>query len=76
MKLSDERRQESNFVSNAQSEKWIKHYVESETAVARKRDQEAEAAIILQQKDMTAAERAVATSKKPKSTIEVKWNAF
>jgi len=52
-KLAAEKRQETHFLSNEEREKWIEDFVERETAVARKRVQDAETAII---QDMTTAE--------------------
>jgi hypothetical protein len=47
-----------HFLSNAEKEKWIEHYVERETAGARKRVEEAEAAIRQEGEDTVAAENA------------------
>ena len=50
--------------------------MERETAVARKRGQEAETAIMQELKDTTAAESAGATNRKPKTTFEEILNAI
>jgi hypothetical protein len=55
-KLAAEKRQEIHFFSNEEKVKWIKDYVERETAGARKRVEDAEAAIKQEQDDMTQAE--------------------
>jgi hypothetical protein len=44
-KLAAEKRRETDFLSNEETEKWIEDYVERETAGARKRDEDAEAAV-------------------------------
>jgi hypothetical protein len=51
-------------------EKLIEDYVERETAGARKRDEDAEAAVQQEQDDMTYAEIAELTSRKPEKTFE------
>jgi len=50
--------------------------VETETAVARKRVQDAETAIMQELKDMTTAESAGATTTKPETMFEVMLNAI
>jgi len=55
-KLAVEKRRETHFLSNEEKEKWIEHYVERETARARKRVEDAEAAVQQEQDDMTQAE--------------------
>jgi len=54
--LVAEKRQETHFLSNEEKEKWIEDYVERETAGARKRVEETEAAVQQEQDDMTHAE--------------------
>jgi hypothetical protein len=44
-KLAAESRQETNVLNNKEKQKWIKDYVETETAVARKRVEDAETAV-------------------------------
>jgi len=44
-KLAAEKRRETHFLSNEEKEKWIEDYVERETAEARKRVEDAEAAV-------------------------------
>jgi hypothetical protein len=44
-KLAAEKRQETHFLSNEEKEKWIEDYVERETAEARKRVEDTEAAV-------------------------------
>ena len=72
-KLAAEKRQETHFLSNEEREKWIEDFVERETAVARKRVQDAETAIM---QDMTAAENGGATAGKPETTFEEMLNAI
>jgi len=66
-KLAAEKRQETHFLSNEEKEKWIEDFVERETAVARKRVQDAETALM---QDMTTAEHECATTGKPETTFE------
>jgi len=44
-KLAAEKRRETHVLSNEQKEKWIEDYIERETAVARKRVEDAEAEV-------------------------------
>jgi hypothetical protein len=44
-KLAAEKRRETHFLSNDEKEKWIQDYVERETAGARKRVEDTEAAV-------------------------------
>jgi hypothetical protein len=69
-KLAAEKRQETNFLSNEEKEKWIEDYVERETAGARKRVEDAEAAVQQEQDDMAHAEIAGLKSRKPEKTYE------
>jgi len=62
-KLAVEKRRETHFLSNEENEKWIEDYVERETAVARKRVEDAEAAVQQEQDDMMHAEIAGLTSR-------------
>jgi len=57
-KLSVGRRRETHFSCNEEKEKWIKDYVDSETAVARKRVQDADTAIMQEQEHMMNVEKA------------------
>jgi len=57
-------------------EKWIKDYVERETAVARKGVQDAETAMMQELNDMTTAENVGATTGKPEITFEEMLNAI
>ena len=72
-KLAAEKRQETHFLSNEEKKKWIENCGERETAVARKRVQDAETAIM---QDMTAAENGGATAGKPETTFEEMLNAI
>ena len=71
-----EKRQETHFLSNKEREKWIKDYVKREIAVARKRVQDAETAVMQELKDMTTAESAGGTTRKPETTFEEMLNAI
>jgi hypothetical protein len=57
-------------LSNEEKEKWIEDFVERETAGARKRVEDAEAAVQQEQDDMTQAEIAGFTSREPQKTYE------
>jgi len=69
-KLAAEKRRETHFLSNEEKEKWIEDYVERETAGARKRVEDAEAAVQQEQDDMMHAEIAGLTSREPEKTFE------
>jgi len=69
-KLVAEKRRETHFLSNEQKEKWIEDYVERETAGARKRVDDTEAAVQQEQDNMTHAEIAGLTSTEPKKRFE------
>jgi hypothetical protein len=69
-KFAAEKRQETHFLSNEEKEKWIEDDVERETAGARKRVEDAEAAVQHEQDDMTQAEIAGLTSREPEETFE------
>jgi hypothetical protein len=55
-KLVAEKRLETHFLRNEEKEKWIEDYVKRETAGARKRGEDAEAAVQQDQDDMTHAD--------------------
>jgi hypothetical protein len=57
-------------LSNEEKEKWIEYFVERETAGARKRVEDAEAAVQQEQDDMTQAEIAGFTAREPQKTYE------
>jgi len=69
-RLAAEKRRETHFLSNEEKEKWIEDFVERETTGARKRVEDAEAALQQEQDDMTHAELAGLTSRKPEKTFE------
>jgi hypothetical protein len=75
-KLAAEIRQETHFLTNEEKEKWIADFVERETAGARKRVEDAEAAVQQEQDDMMHAELAGLTSWKPEQTFEEMLVAF
>jgi hypothetical protein len=61
---------------NEEKEKWIEDYVERETVVARKPVPDAVTAILEELKDMTTAESAVGTTRKPETIFEEILNAI
>jgi hypothetical protein len=69
-KLAAEKRRETHFLSNEEKEKCIEDYAERETAGARKRVEDAEAAVQQELDDMTHAEIAGMTSREPEKTFE------
>jgi len=69
-RLAAEKQQETHFLSNEEKEKWIEDFVERETAWARKRVEDAEAAVQQEQDDMTHAELVGLTTRKPEKTFE------
>jgi len=75
-KLSAEKRWETHFLSNEEKVKWIEDYVERETTVARQWVQDAEGAIMQELKDMTTAETAGVTTRKPETMFEQMINAI
>jgi len=76
MMLSAEKRRGTHVVSNLERKQWIEHYLERETAVARNRVPDAEAAGMQELKVMTTAESAGATMRQPATTFEKKLNAI
>jgi len=69
-KLAAEKRREMHFLSNEEKENWIEDYVDRETARARKRVEDAEAAVQQQQDDMTHAEIVGLMSRESEKTFE------
>jgi len=69
-KLAAEKRRQTHFLSNEEKEKWIEDYVEGETAGARMRVEDAEAAVQQEQDDMTHDEIAGLTSREPEKMFE------
>jgi len=70
------KQQEMQFWINEEMEKWIEDYVQSGTAVARKRVQDAETSIKQKQDEMRNAEKVVLTTTKPETTFEEMLNAI
>jgi len=75
-KLAAEKTRETHFLSNEEQEQWIEDYVERETAVARKRVEEAETAIKQRQEDMSDVQKAELTTREPEKTFEEMLNAI
>jgi len=71
-----ETRQETHCLSHEEKVKSIEDYVDRETAVARKGDQDAETAIKEEQEHMTTVEMARSTTTKHEPTFERKLNAM
>jgi hypothetical protein len=69
MKLAAESRQERNFLNEKEKEKWIQDYMERETAVARKRVEDAETAVKQEQEDIGSAESGGLTASEPGQTF-------
>ena len=69
-KLAAEKRRETHFLSNAEKEKWIEDYVETESAGARKRVEDVEAGVQQEQDDVTHAEITGLTSREPETTSQ------
>ena len=74
-KLSAEKRWETRSLSNKEKEKWIEDYVARETAVARKRVQDAETAIMQEQEHMRNVEKARSSTSKLETTFVEVLNA-
>ena len=56
-KLEEGKRWDTHLLSNKDKEKWIEDYAERETAVARKRVEDADTSIKQKQNDMRNAEK-------------------
>jgi len=69
-KLEAETRREAHFLSNEEKMKWIEDYVERVTAGARKRVEDAKAAVQQEQEDMMHAGIAGLTTREPEKTFE------
>ena len=69
-KFVAEKRRETHFLSNEEKAKWIEDYVDRETAGARKRVDDAGAAVQQEQDDMTHAEIAGLMSREPEKAFE------
>jgi len=69
-KLAAEKRRETHFLSHEDKARWIEDYVERETAGARKRVEDAEAAVQPEQDDMIHAEITGLTPREPEKTFE------
>jgi hypothetical protein len=69
-KLAAEKQSETHFLTNEEKDIWIEHYVERETAGARKRVKDEEAAVQQEQDDMVHTEIAGLTSREPKKTFK------
>jgi hypothetical protein len=65
-----EKRQETHYLNNEKKQNWIEDSVERETMLARMRVQDAETAIMQEPKDMTTAESAGGTTRKPETMFE------
>jgi hypothetical protein len=63
-----------HFLTNEEREKWIEDYVERETAVARKRIQDAKTAMMKEQEHMENVEKGRLTTTKPEITFEEMLN--
>jgi len=61
-----------HFLSSEEIQIWIEDYVERETAGARHRVEDAEAAITQEQKDTETAENSWLTTREPKKTCHQK----
>jgi hypothetical protein len=68
-KLAVEKRRETLFLSNEQKGKWIHHYVERETAAAKKRVADPEAVVQQGQDNMRHAVISGLTSREPEKTF-------
>jgi len=75
-KLAAEKTREMHFLSNEEKEQSIEVYVERETAVARKRVEDAETAIKQRQENMSNVEKAGLTTREREKTSEEMLNAI
>jgi len=74
-KLATEKKRETQLVSNEEKDQWIEDYVERETAVARKRVEDAETAIKQREEDMSNVEMAGLSTREPEKTFQEMLNA-
>jgi len=75
-KVSAEKGLQIHFLSNEEKEKWIKDHGDWGTAVARKRLQDAETAIMQEQEDMRNTKNARFTTTKTETTYMDMFNAI
>ena len=75
-KLSVEKRWEIHFINNEETEKSLGDYMDRETAVARKRVQDAVTTIMQEQGHMRNVEQAQSTTTKPETTFEEMGNVM
>jgi len=75
-KLAAEIKRYMHFLSIEETEQWMEDYVERETAVARKRVEDAETAIKQKQEDMSNVEKAGLTTREPEKTFEEMLNTI
>jgi len=68
-KFAAKKQRDTHFLSNEHKEKWIDDYVERETTGARKRVEDAEAAIRQEQEHTEAAENMGLTTTEPEKTL-------
>jgi len=69
-KLAAEKRRETHFLSNEETEKLIEDYVERETTGARKQVEDAEAAVQHEQEDMRKVEYLGLMNREPEQTFQ------
>jgi len=75
-RLAAEKREETHFFSNEEQEKWIEYYIERETAGARKRVEDTEAAVQQEQEDIRNVEFAGLTNTESEITSAVMIGAI
>jgi len=75
-KLAAVKRWKTHSANKKEMDKWIKDHVDSETTVARKRVEDAETAIKLEQQEMRNADKAVLTTTNPGTLFEEMLNAL
>jgi len=75
-KLSAEKRWQTHFLSHEEKARWIEDYVERETAVGRKRVEDAETVIRQEQENMSNVENARLTTTKPETIFEELLNGI
>jgi hypothetical protein len=67
--LAAEKRQKTHFLSNEENQKWSQDYVQRERAGARKRVEDAEAAVQHEQDNIAHRAITVLTSRQPELTF-------
>jgi len=75
-KLSAKKGQQTHLLGKEDKEKWIKNYMDRETAVARNQVHDPQTASMQEQDHMRNVEKAQSTTTKPETTFQVMLNVI